>query len=188
MLLLLRRRHLTVSESLLSQLEQYSPWDAAERTAQASLLALLTQPTAFDRCSYAPGHITGSAWILADTGQVGLIYHRWLNRWLQPGGHPEPDETDGLSTALREVAEELGLVVAPSQARLFDLDVHRIPATATQPEHLHFDIRYLCRVPQQPLTGGSDAVTARWFSAEELLDMELEASLRRMLEKGLAAG
>lgn len=173
---------------LLTTLEAYQPWDDTEATHQASILNLLrTYPNAFDRHSYQPGHITGSTWILAaDTGQVAMIYHRRLDRWLQPGGHAELTETDGISTALREAREELGLVLDPARASLFDLDVHRIPATATQPSHLHFDIRYLCLTKQQPLVSDSDAAQAQWFSSATLEAMELEPSLRRMLNKGIA--
>jgi len=177
-----------VESSLLLQLEQYRPWDATEAAHQMAILDLLrSSPSAFDRRCYEPGHITGSAWILADTGQVAMIYHRRLQRWLQPGGHTEPGEFDGISTALREVSEELGLVIAPSQASLFDLDLHRIPETASQPSHLHFDIRYLCRTELQNLSSDSDAASAQWFSVTELETMGLDESMRRMLEKGKQA-
>ena len=173
--------------TLITQLEQYRPCDKTEMAHYDAILKLLrSHPAAFDRQSYQPGHITGSTWIAAEeTGQVALIFHRRLNRWLQPGGHAEPGEIDGVSTALREATEELGLVIEPARASLFDLDVHRIPATATQPEHLHFDLRYLCRTQQQPLDSGSDAAAARWFTAAELAAIELDQSMRRMLDKGL---
>ncbi|MFM7428059.1 MAG: NUDIX hydrolase [Elainella sp.] len=176
-----------MTDSLLTQLQQYSPWDATEAAHQIAILHLLqTGPVAFDRQSDQPGHITGSAWILAeDTGKVALIYHRRLERWLQPGGHTEPGEVDGISTALREVREELDLVIEPARARLFDLDVHRIPETPTQASHLHFDLRYLCLTQQQPLVSASDAAQARWFTVAELEAMQLEASMQRMMVKGL---
>jgi 8-oxo-dGTP pyrophosphatase MutT (NUDIX family) len=172
---------------LLNQLLQYSPWDSTEAAHQTAILNLLQAgPLAFDRQSYEPGHMTGSAWILAeDTGNIALIYHSRLNRWLQPGGHSEPGETDGLSTALREVREELGLVIDPSKAQLFDLDVHRIPRTTTQPSHLHFDLRYLCLTQQQRLVSDSDAAQARWFTVAKLEAMQLEESMQRMLAKGM---
>lgn len=173
--------------ALMATLNQYQPWDAVEAAHHAAIQELLaTHPTPFDRHAYKPGHITGSTWILAeDTGNVALIYHRRLDCWLQPGGHAEPGETDGKSTALREAREELGLELNSAQARLFDLDVHRIPETTTQPSHFHFDIRYLCPTKQQTLISGSDAANARWFSIAELAAIDLDASIRRMIEKGM---
>jgi 8-oxo-dGTP pyrophosphatase MutT (NUDIX family) len=173
--------------SLLTVLESYQPWNGTEAAHHAAFLHLLrTHPAPFNRYSYQPGHITGSTWILAeDTAQVALIYHRRLERWLQPGGHAGPGETDSISTALREAREELGLILDPARANLFDLDVHQIPATAKQPSHLHFDIRYLCRIEQQTLVSDSDALTARWFRVAELEVMKLDEAMRRMLIKGL---
>lgn len=176
-----------VESSLLLQLEQYQPWDATEAADHAVILELLrSHPAAFNRHSYEPGHITSSAWILAeDTGQIAMIYHRRLNRWLQPGGHTEAGEFDGISTALRESQEELGLVLDPARSSLFDLDVHRIPETATQPSHFHYDLRYLCFTEQQPLVSDSDAAQAQWFTVTELETMNLDAGIQRMLAKGM---
>ena len=171
---------------LIAYLEQYEPWNAVEAAHYQAMLSLLhAHPVPFDRQCYEPGHITASTWILAeDTGQVALIYHRAAQRWLQPGGHPEAGECDGLSTALREAKEELGLEIERSRAALFDLDVHSIPATATQPKHQHFDLRYLCWVTHQPLSSGSDAADARWFTMVELEAIGLTENMKRMLDKG----
>lgn len=120
---------LPMQTSLLDLLQQHQPWDDREAQHQANILTLLTTtPSPFHRQHYQPGHITGSAWVVsADTQQVALIYHRKFDRWLQPGGHAEPGEIDGRTTAIREVREEAGLTLRPSQATLFDLDVHLIP-------------------------------------------------------------
>ena len=56
------------------------------------------------------GHVTGSGLVLSpDRSHVLLIHHRFLERWLQPGGHMEPHEITPYDTALREVREETGL-------------------------------------------------------------------------------
>lgn len=171
--------------TLIANLEHYEPWNAVEIDHHQAVLNLLyAHPAAFDRQCYEPGHITASTWILAeDTGQVALIYHRAAQRWLQPGGHAEAGEYDGLSTALREAQEELGLEIERSRARLFDLDVHDIPATAAQPKHQHFDLCYLCWVTHQPLSSGSDAADARWFTMAELEAVGLTESMKRLLDK-----
>lgn len=43
--------------------------------------------------------------------RLGLVFHPRLGVWIPPGGHVEPDETTA-EGALREVAEETGLVAA----------------------------------------------------------------------------
>ncbi len=94
-------------------------------------------------------------------------------------------EYDGISTALREATEALGLALDPMRARLFDLDVHRIPATASQPSHFHYDLRYLCLIEQQPLVSGSDAAEAEWFTIAEIKAMNLDDGMQRMLAKAM---
>src|SRR5450631_4506903 len=54
-------------------------------------------------------HFTGSA-LVTDGARVVLVFHRKLSRWLQPGGHAEPEDAGDLTrTALREAREETGL-------------------------------------------------------------------------------
>src|SRR5262245_22544492 len=86
-------------------------------------------------------HFTASAILVSGSGQeVCLVYHRKLNRWLQPGGHFEPeDEGDVERAALREVQEETGcsaelVAAAPIP---FDVDIHAIPEHGREPAHLH---------------------------------------------------
>ena len=57
----------------------------------------------------APGHLTGSAWIVSpDRRRTLLTHHRKLGKWLQLGGHADGD-ADLLAVALREAREESGL-------------------------------------------------------------------------------
>jgi len=99
------------------------------------------------------GHITTSAFIInPDHTEILLLKHKSLNRWLQPGGHVEGDESLLLS-ALREAEEETGISgselrnisVFPNTAIPFDIDSHYIPANPKKQEdgHYHHDLRYL---------------------------------------------
>jgi 8-oxo-dGTP pyrophosphatase MutT (NUDIX family) len=48
-----------------------------------------------------------------------------------------------LATSWREAREESGLQpLEPVTREIFDLDVHQIPARATESAHLHWDIRF----------------------------------------------
>lgn len=120
-----------------------------------------------------------------ETQQFALIYHKTLDRWLQPGGHAEPEEPDLLTVSLREAQEELGIVLDPNQALLLDLDVHRIPETKKYPSHLHFDFRYLCITQLQPLSPATDADRAEWFSLDQLNALQLDPGIERMIQKSL---
>src|SRR5579859_1374523 len=91
------------------------------------------------------GHFTGSAWLVSADGERVLVtHHRKLGRWLQLGGHADGD-SDLARVALREAEEESGLTGLSVEPDVFDLDRHRIPARAQDPEHWHYDVRYVVR-------------------------------------------
>jgi ADP-ribose pyrophosphatase YjhB (NUDIX family) len=111
-----------------------------------TLVFLNTTDAPFFRDTLA-GHLTASAVLLDITRtQMLLIWHEKLQRWLQPGGHCEPDDPTLQAAAKRELLEESGLPAALcvlDRASPFDVDVHLIPARAAEPDHWHYDIRFL---------------------------------------------
>jgi 8-oxo-dGTP pyrophosphatase MutT (NUDIX family) len=141
----------------------------------------------FSRDQFTPGHFTASAVVLSpDQDALLLIHHTRLQRWLQPGGHVEPADGDLALAARREVAEETGLLALDAPfggPGPFDLDVHRIPATGTTPEHLHFDVRFLFRARSNDLTPASDVNEARWVPFTSVDELNSEASITRMTLK-----
>ena len=92
------------------------------------------------------GHLTASGFVVdTATDSVALIHHRKLDLWLQPGGHADGEGNLAL-VARTEVHEEVGLSGLTWVLPAFDLNVHRIPARADEPEHLHLDLRFLALV------------------------------------------
>ena len=144
-----------------------------------------SHPDCFCR-SCLVGHITGSAWIVDTTGdRVLLLHHRKLGRWLQPGGHSDGDP-DTLAVALREAREETGLDVQALDDAIFDIDVHAIPARASEPAHLHFDVRFLVRAEHHRFTVGEESHALAWVPAAGLDALTDEESVLRMARKWLA--
>lgn len=149
---------------------------------------LAGSPTPCARDHFAPGHFTASACVLSPSGdQVLLVHHAKLDRWLQPGGHIEADDTTLLDAARREVAEECGLagerLLAVADFPV-DLDVHAIPARREDPEHLHFDIRYgFVADPATPVVRSDESLAVRWFETGDLERIGVDASARRMIER-----
>ena len=169
--------------SLVEELRAYEPANALERAHRDAMLDLLAySQTAFSRSHYVPGHFTASCFIVDGAGRLLLHHHRRLDRWLQMGGHIEPDESPH-DAALREGAEESGLDDLTLVGDIFDLDIHDIPAANGEPEHAHFDVRYLART-SHPEAAALDRA-AELLRGEESLRVlgKIEHMMRlRMLE------
>jgi 8-oxo-dGTP pyrophosphatase MutT (NUDIX family) len=143
----------------------------------------------FER-EHVVGHFTGSAWLVsADGDRVLLMHHRKLGLWLQPGGHADGD-TDLARVALREAQEETGVIDLHVEGGIFDLDRHGIPGRANEPEHWHYDVRYVVRAgSDERFMINEESQALAWRSvAEVALDTTLDASLRRMAGKWLGIG
>lgn len=140
--------------------------------------------------SCRPGHLTGAAWILSDDRRRFLLtHHRKLDRWLQLGGHAD-GEPELHRVALREAREESGmqqLRFTTAEPQPFDLDVHAIPATATEPAHLHFDVRFLLiAAPDQEVLVSAESFDVRWFPVADLERIVTDESVLRMGRKAAA--
>lgn len=174
---------------LLAQLAAHRPFTEEEAAMCARLAAFVAaHEDCFER-SLAIGHITGSAWVLDhERTHVLLHHHKKLNKWLQLGGHADGDG-DVLAVALREAREESGLTeVRPVRREIFDVDIHRIPARKADPEHDHYDIRYLLEADRgQPLAISSESRDLRWVPLDAVAELTSEESMLRMLRKTFAS-
>jgi len=173
---------MTRHERLLDELRTYTAADALEESHRQSMLALLGgSETPFSRAHFVPGHFTASCYIVDDEGRLLLHHHRRLDRWLQMGGHVEGDEAP-FDAALREGEEESGLrdlELAP--ATIVDLDIHRIPAGKGEPDHDHYDVRYVARTahPESIAIDRAESRELAWVSLDRARElMHGEESLR----------
>lgn len=172
-------------DPLLAQLKAYrNLWPAESHTATRFIGFLSAHPDAFERtCS--SGHVTGSAWLVDEAGRhVLLTHHKKLNIWIQLGGHADGD-SDVLRVAMREAAEESGLpTIEFVSPRIFDIDVHTIPARKDEPAHLHWDVRYAFRaVGSGTFTPSAESHELRWVEIARLDSLTREASMLRMAAK-----
>ena len=179
-------RHVALSRLLAA----YEPSTSAEAQHLASILELLsTKPSAFDRDEYQPGHITASAFVVHPSEPAAaLMKHRKIGRWLQPGGHVEPDDTDIEAAARREVQEEIG-ISRLSSFGVADVDIHVFPEKADQPQHLHLDVRIGFVAGSDRLVDSGESDGVRWAGFGEMQRMEESlARPARRLEAMDAAG
>jgi 8-oxo-dGTP pyrophosphatase MutT (NUDIX family) len=179
-------------DALADALRRHAPADEEEgRDRDRILEFVLRHERPFDR-AIPEGHLTGSAiTVSADGARVLLLHHRKLDRWLQPGGHGDPGETTGEEVALREAFEESGiegLSLHPAAPRPLDVDVHDIPARASEPAHEHLDLRYLVVAPQGAAVAPDFAELheIRWVPWDEVDALGPDHGLRRALAKARA--
>jgi 8-oxo-dGTP pyrophosphatase MutT (NUDIX family) len=132
-----------------------------------------------------PGHVTAGVVLLDPAGAVLQIHHRGLNRWLNPGGHCEPQDKSLVEVALRELAEECGIGAedvepAGEGSVPVHIGVHQIPADSAraEPGHFHFDFRYAFRTSGPvELRLGHEVRAFRWTAPTELDVPELAGRL-----------
>lgn len=172
-------------EHLLEQLQRYLGADAHE-AAMCRRLAEFVAAYAdcFER-SLLVGHVTGSAWVVDfDRSHVLLHHHGKLDKWLQLGGHAD-GEPHVLNVALREAQEESGLTsVRPVTDGIFDVDIHRIPARGAEPEHFHYDVRFLLEADRgEPLRITSESKDLQWVPIGRIGELTQEESMLRMVRK-----
>lgn len=164
-----------------SAVSSYLAEVAGPRERLALLRWQIAEGHALDQRETMPGHITTSAFVLSpDHGQILLIDHVVIGRWLQPGGHYEPAARFHES-ALREAVEETG-VAAPALHPWhrggdlpFAIDSHEVPGNPRrgEPPHIHHDLQYLFIAdPTLPLIAQEEEVhAAAWKPVATLAEI-----------------
>jgi 8-oxo-dGTP pyrophosphatase MutT (NUDIX family) len=156
--------------------------EATHRERMRTLLQSSGNPCARDH--FSPGHFTASGFVLTTDGRLLLIFHRKLQRWLQPGGHVDPADGSLLDAARREVQEETGIrALTLIGDGPIDLDVHGIPVLGEEPAHEHFDVRFAFRADPGELAPSDEVEGARWVPLAEVEQIDSDASVMRAVQK-----
>ncbi len=176
--------------SVLALLRRHAelPLDAHEAAMTSAMIAFVREHADCAERSLAVGHLTGSAWIVdAGRKRTLLTHHRKLDKWLQLGGHADGN-LDLRSVAMLEAEEESGLTrLHPVSAALFDVDRHRIPARKSDPEHWHYDLRFMIEADlDDPFAISEESNDLAWVEIERMADYNPEESMMRMARKTLA--
>lgn len=128
--------------------------------------------------------LTASVLIL-DQEKVLLVFHKKYQKWIQPGGHVDPNEVPS-DAACREAYEETGLHVqllseenvwvsypnAHSIHRPYACLLENIPAFKNEAAHQHIDMFYLAKpISGQEILNTKESDDLRWFSLKDLEEL-----------------
>ena len=177
-------------EILLDLLEHYHPYDIQEQYYKKNMINFIKSYEACFERTLLIGHITASAWLLnKDYSKALLMHHAKLNRWVQPGGHCD-GEPDVLKVAIKEAQEESGIqAILPLSHNIFDIDIHLIPANIKEPEHYHYDVRFLLAVVnEQEVHKNHEAHALKWVSKDSTNITDWGESIFRMFNKWIMGG
>jgi 8-oxo-dGTP pyrophosphatase MutT (NUDIX family) len=172
-------------QRLLDLIGEYAERHPEERQVVDRFVSFISEyERCFERDCWA-GHITGSAWLVNGAGtHVLLTHHRKLGAWFQLGGHSD-GETNTLLAAQREAEEESGLPVRVLEPRIFDLDVHEIPARKLDPAHYHYDVRFAFEAEREDFEVSEESLDLAWVQIANLETYTDESSMLRMASKWL---
>ncbi len=173
-------------QAVRSLLQRHKVADTAEGVHLDGMLSLIeAKGDPFSRRHFEPGHFTASAFVLSpDSASLLLILHRKLGRWLQPGGHIDPEDASVMAATRREVTEETGLhSIITLGDGLLDVDVHDIPPLADEPGHAHYDLRFLFQSEEWPLGDSAEVDGIRWVPRSEVPQMQTDESILRALRR-----
>jgi len=185
LLCLIRRLFNTAMKNLKQLLKTYIQKYPYEVNAIKMLNFFDNHDDCFEKDNL-PGHFTGSAWVISpDKNKILMTHHKKLNMWLQLGGHAD-GEKDLKSVAIKEAKEESGFNnFSILSEEIFDLDIHKIEPMSENPEHLHYDVRFLLEADpkKQNIIISEESHDVKWIHLDDVLEYNSEESISRMVEK-----
>ena len=171
-------------QPILQLIQRYQSRFPAEADSAKRIFEFVqTHENCFSR-ELLVGHITGSAWILNPARDSALLtHHRKLNIWVQLGGHADGD-ANVQRVAEREAEEESGIPrLKTLSPEIFDIDIHLIPERKGEPEHYHYDCRFLLQAEAEDYIVSDESHDLRWIPLRDMTSYTKEQSVLRMVEK-----
>ncbi|HZQ33057.1 MAG TPA: NUDIX hydrolase [Mycobacterium sp.] len=177
---------MSLRDSVVDTLRTWRAPDPAQDTLREAVLAfVLARPDACRR-ECEPGHITASVLVLDHTGTRALLtLHPRFGRWLQLGGHCEPDDPDIVAAARREATEESGIAELSVDSRLAAIHVHPVTCSMGKPTR-HLDLQFVAHAPVGAQIACSDeSLDLRWWPVDAL-PTETDYALRSLCETAVS--
>ncbi len=155
---------------LIDELKKYKPFDEKETEYLKTYIDFLENgENQFSRTNLER-HIVADAFLFNESlDKILLTHHKALGFWLPFGGHSD-GESNSLNVALREVIEESGITnIDTLDGKILDIDIHTIPNNPfkSEPEHKHYDVRFVFTTPEENFVVSDESDTLKWFDYKE---------------------
>ncbi|MFT4201158.1 NUDIX hydrolase [Gordonia sp. (in: high G+C Gram-positive bacteria)] len=181
---------MSLHASTRTALSSWETDDPAQDGLRHTYLAFLDAAPQGCLRAHEPGHITASALVLdADATHALLTLHPRIGKWVQLGGHCEPEDESIEAAALREAVEESGIADLTLLSGPVHLHTHAITCSLGVPTR-HLDIRFVAVAPATDdgslpdIVCSDESLDLRWWPVEEIPNDELvplvEAAGRRL--------
>lgn len=162
---------MSVRDSVIATLAEWLAPSEEQSTLRHAVAAfVLARPDACER-SCVPGHITASVAVLDHTrSSVLLTLHPRLGRWVQLGGHCEPEDDDILAAARREGVEESGIADIVVLPELAAVHVHPLTCSLGVPTR-HLDLQFVAVASEgASIAVSEESLDLRWWPVSGLPD------------------
>jgi 8-oxo-dGTP pyrophosphatase MutT (NUDIX family) len=165
-------------------------WRAPDAEQEALRELYLRYLTSYDDAMWRschPEHLTASALVLdPDADKVLLTLHAKVGRWLQLGGHCEPEDSTLAAAALREATEESGL----ADLRLLPdpVQLSRHPLSCDGRPSYHLDVQYVAfadHAAAAPVVS-EESHDLGWFGVDEL-PPDVDGAVRSLVRRSVAS-
>lgn len=178
--------------NLISQIENYIPFNRQEEQDKKEMLRRLRSGEELYTRENASAHLTASAWVVSpDRKKVLMAYHNLYDSWAWLGGHAD-GERYLLAVAKREVQEESGLEeVRAVSDEIFSLEILTVDGHEKKGDyvssHLHLNVTYLFEAdPEQNIRCKPDEnQDVAWFGLEEAIEKSSEPWFRERIYRKL---
>ncbi|MCB0926619.1 MAG: NUDIX domain-containing protein [Mycolicibacterium insubricum] len=160
---------MSLRDSVISVLAEWDAPDHHQDTLRQAVLGFVLAREDACRRACEPGHITASVAVLDPAGAATLLtLHPRIGRWVQLGGHCEPEDTDIVAAALREGVEESGIAGLRIEPELAAIHVHALTCSLGVPTR-HLDLQFVAHAPAGAEIAISDeSLDLRWWPVDAL--------------------
>ena len=135
-------------------------------------------------------HFTASIIVVnKDISKTLLMHHKKLNRWLNFWWHADW-EINLINVAIRELEEEAWISIKELDLLedFIDLDLQIISERKNEPEHFHFDIRFVVKIYENTVykKQESEVNEIKWFTINDLRKQKISDWVLKVIDKIIA--